>query len=112
MNIMINKMNKRYVVIKRDGTEQPILFDKITTRIRNLCTKKELLYIDPTIITMNVASSITDRITTEQIDDLTSKICINLMTQNLMFGKIGARICISNLQKKTSNSFYETVSKY
>lgn len=41
-------------VIKRDGRQETIMFDKITSRIRKLCYGLNMDFIDPPEITMKV----------------------------------------------------------
>ena len=48
---MVN--NKMYVV-KRNGREETMMFDKITSRITKLCYGLDTNYVDPAAITMKV----------------------------------------------------------
>lgn len=43
-------------VIKRDGRREPVMFDKITARIRRLCWGLDERYIDPVLIAQKVGS--------------------------------------------------------
>jgi ribonucleotide reductase alpha subunit len=96
-------------VIKRDGRREIIHFDKITTRIKNLCTNDELKYIDPILVAQKTIQSIYNGITTEELDIISAQICHSLMfPKHYLYSYIGARILISNLYKKTVSSFYET----
>lgn len=47
-------MQKKMIVIKRDGREETMMFDKITSRITKLCYGLDMNFIDPTIITYKV----------------------------------------------------------
>jgi ribonucleotide reductase alpha subunit len=96
-------------VIKRDGRREIIHFDKITARIKNLCTDEELKYIDPILVAQKTIQSIYNGISTEELDVISAQICHSLMfPKHYLYSYIGARILISNLYKKTSPSFYET----
>ena len=44
----------RMTVVKRDGREEVVHFDKITSRIEKLCYGLDMDYIDPTQITVKV----------------------------------------------------------
>ena len=37
-------------VIKRNGTREPVMFDKITRRITAMCYNLDLNYIDPVVV--------------------------------------------------------------
>jgi ribonucleoside-diphosphate reductase alpha subunit len=106
-----NNYNINMQVIKRDGRKEPIQFDKITARIKNICTENELKYIDPIYLAQQTIKNLKDGITTEEIDMFSSHICVSLAGDNPTYSNIAGKLCISNLQKKTSNSFYETVKK-
>ena len=95
-------------VIKRDGRREPIHFDKITMRIKNLCRDEELKYVDPVLIAQKTIQNIYNGITTEELDNISARICASLSFTNYLYSYIGARILVSNLHKKTSSSFYET----
>lgn len=41
-------------VVKRDGRKEPVMFDKITARIRRLCWGLDERYIDPVLIAQKV----------------------------------------------------------
>jgi ribonucleotide reductase alpha subunit len=98
-------------VIKRDGRREQIQFDKITTRIKNLCDDIDLKQIDPIYVAQQTIQKLKNGITTEEIDIFSSQICVSLAGDNPRYSNIAGKICISNLHKKTSNSFYETVKK-
>lgn len=44
-------------VIKRNGHQESVMFDKITSRVRKLCYGLNMQFVDPTIITMKVSES-------------------------------------------------------
>lgn len=100
-------------VQKRNGSHQPLHFDKITTRLTNLCQNIEpkLDFIDPTEITQKIVASIYDGVTTQQIDELTAETCASRIPIHSEFGELASRIIISNHQKTTSNSFLEVMER-
>ena len=50
-----NKSSKaRMCVVKRDGRNEPVHFDKITSRIQKLCYGLDMDFIDPPAITLKV----------------------------------------------------------
>ena len=96
-------------VIKRNGTSEPILFDKITNRIRKLTQIEPQLHLDVPRLVIQIICQLHDRIHTYKIDELTAQECA---TQSLHpdFGVLAGRIVISNIHKNTSVSFKEVVS--
>ena len=51
---MVKEGKNRMFVLKRDGREEPVHFDKITSRIQKLCYGLDMDYIDPPAITLKV----------------------------------------------------------
>lgn len=97
-------------VIKRAGTHELVQFDKITTRIERLCTMEPTLTIDldPTIITQKVVAQFESEMHTYDIDNLAACESAALSTTHPDYGRLSARLLISNLHKLTSESFSET----
>jgi ribonucleotide reductase alpha subunit len=98
-------------VVKRSGKKEEVQFDKITKRIKHLIKNDEECYLNATLVGQKVISFIHDNITTEELDIESSKICANLCTTHPLYSNLGGRILVSNLQKKTSVSFIETVKE-
>lgn len=96
-------------VTKRDGTTEPVLFDKITARLKKLATK--LPNVDIARVTSLVAGSVADKISTAAIDDLAADACVTLYSEHPEYGTLAARIVVSNLHKQTSDDVLETYKK-
>ena len=96
-------------VVKRDGHKEPIMFDKITSRVRKLCyTLNEL--VDPVKVSMRVIEGLYDGVTTSELDNLAAEIAATMTTTHPDYAKLAARISVSNLHKNTKKSFSETMS--
>ena len=102
---------ERLYVIKRDGSQQNCLFDKITTRLARLCNNIQppLNEIDPAAITQKISNQIFPGVTTSQLDELAAETAAYLSTENPEWDDLAARIAISNLQKETLGSFESTM---
>ena len=96
-------------VIKRDGSKQPILFDKISERIRKLAHMEPRLSLDIPRLVIQIINQLHDQISTSNIDELTAQECASQCANHPDFGVLAGRIVISNLHKNTSESFYEIV---
>ena len=97
-------------IIKRNGKEEALSFDKILVRLRNLCSDKGLTPIDNVdtdIIAQKVIEQIYDGISSSKIDDLAASISISMCIDNPFYADLAARITVSNLQKNTPNTFHK-----
>jgi len=96
-------------VVKRDGKKEPVMFDKITARVRKLCYGLNSL-VDPIKIAMRVIEGVYDGVSTSELDNLAAEIAATLTTTHPDYAKVAARISVSNLHKNTKKSFSETVT--
>ena len=94
-------------VTKRNGKIEEVQFDKITKRINKLVKPEEKKFIDPILISQKVVGSIFPGITTEELDIESANTCINLCTSHHLYSSLAGRILVSNLHKKTLNTFVE-----
>ena len=95
-------------VVKRDGRKEPIMFDKITARIRKLNYGLNQL-VDPVRVAMRVIEGLYDGVTTSELDNLAAEIAATMTTTHPDYAKLAARISVSNLHKNTKKSFSATM---
>jgi ribonucleoside-diphosphate reductase alpha chain len=95
-------------VQKRDNTFEPISFDKVLRRIRNLCQNLKGVSADE--IAQKVCARIYDGVKTSELDELAAQLCASLVTTHPEYGILASRIIISNHHKNTSPSFSETIN--
>jgi ribonucleoside-diphosphate reductase alpha chain len=96
-------------VIKRDGRKEPIMFDKITARVRKLCYGLNEL-VDPVKISMRVIEGLYDGVTTSELDNLAAEVAATMTTSHPDYARLAARISVSNLHKNTKKTFSEVMS--
>ncbi len=96
-------------VVKRDGRHEPVMFDKITTRIQKLCYGLNEL-VDPVKVAMRVIDGLYDGVTTSELDTLAAEVAATMTTTHPDFAQLAARIAVSNLHKNTKKSFSETMA--
>lgn len=89
-------------VVKRDGRLEDVSFDKVLERIRRA---SDGLSVNPTVISQKVLGQIYNGVKTTELDELTSQLATGLSTVHPDYGTLAARICISNHQKNTNESF-------
>ena len=97
-------------VIKRNGQQQDVFFDKITSRIRKLSWGLDKS-IDPISIAKEICSNIYDGILTTKIDTLLAEIIAHKITIHPDYALLAARVEISNLHKETDKKFSDVVEK-
>ncbi|WP_459212718.1 ribonucleoside-diphosphate reductase subunit alpha [Aquimarina rhabdastrellae] len=95
-------------VVKRDGRKEPIMFDKITSRVRKLCYGLNEL-VDPVKVAMRVIEGLYDGVTTSELDNLAAEIAATMTITHPDYAKLAARISVSNLHKNTKKTFSEVV---
>jgi len=95
-------------VLKRDGKKEPVMFDKITARVRKLCYGLNPL-VDPVKVAMRVIEGLYDGVTTSELDNLAAEIAATLTTSHPDYAILAARISVSNLHKNTKKSFSEVM---
>ena len=92
-------------VIKRDQTQQPVHFDKITERIKTLIGLEPVLNrIDPVAIAQKVVSGIFAGVTTKELDNLAAETAASLSTSHPDYESLASRIVISNMHKETDGN--------
>ena len=96
-------------VVKRDGRKEPVMFDKITARIKKLCYDLNPL-VDPVRVAMRVIEGLYDGVTTSELDNLAAEIAATMTTTHPDYAQLAARISVSNLHKKTKKSFSDTMT--
>ena len=96
-------------VVKRDGRQEPVMFDKITSRVRKLCYGLSD-FVDPVKISMRVIEGLYDGVTTSELDNLAAETAASMTTSHPDYAKLAARISVSNLHKNTKKSFSEVMT--
>jgi ribonucleoside-diphosphate reductase alpha chain len=97
-------------VLKRDGRKEPIMFDKITARVRKLCYGLNEL-VDPVKVAMRVIEGLYDGVSTSELDSLAAEISATMTTTHPDYAQLAARISVSNLHKNTRKSFSQTMNE-
>ena len=99
---MNSTMSFSMKVIKRNGSFEPISFDKVLGRIRK---SSKSLAVNPDSLAQQVLARIYDGVKTSEIDELTGQLAASLFTTHPDYGTLASRIAISNHQRNTDSSF-------
>jgi hypothetical protein len=100
---------KEMNVLKRNGSYEPILFDKILNRIKKQ-GKNANLELNYSSLTIKVIDQLYDGISTSKIDELTCEECAALSTIHPDYGILASRIYVSNHHKNTNSDFFGTMT--
>ena len=95
-------------VVKRDGHKEPVMFDKITDRIKKLCYGLNDL-VDAVKVAMRVIEGLYDGVSTSELDNLAAETAASMTIAHPDYAQLAARIAISNLHSNTKKSFSETM---
>ena len=97
-------------VIKRNGKQESIKFDKVTARIEKLSYS-----LSPLVNVIEVAKKtiegIFDGVATTELDNLAAETAASLTITHPDYAILASRIAVSNLHKNTVKSFSATMGK-
>ncbi|RLN25709.1 hypothetical protein C2845_PM07G14800 [Panicum miliaceum] len=118
-------------VVKRDGRQEAVHFDKITARLKKLSYGLSQEHCDPVLVAQKVCAGVYKGVTTSQLDELAAETAAAMTASHPdyaslsvfavpdaglvaplslpWFVKLAARIAVSNLHKNTKKSFSETI---
>ena len=97
-------------VIKRDGRQESVKFDKVTARIEKLCYSLDPEHVSPVEVAKKVIEGIYAGVTTSELDNLAAEIAASLTTKHPDYALLASRIAVSNLHKNTKKSFSATMT--
>jgi ribonucleoside-diphosphate reductase alpha chain len=102
-------MSESMYVVKRNGEQEEVSFDKIIKRIQKY--SKDLTKSNAIELAQQIIAQIFNGIPTHKIDELTAEICAAKTTVHPDYGKLASRIIISNHHKNTSPSYSEVIQQ-
>ncbi len=94
-------------VIKRNGQREAVHFDKITARIEKLMFGLDRRFVEPIEIAKKTIQGIYDNVSTVELDNLAAETAASMVTLHPDYGRLAARIAVSNLHKTTPRTFSE-----
>jgi len=101
-------LKKKMYVIKRNGTQQDVSFDKITRRLKKLSWGLDVSRLDYGRIVRDVVSNMSDEMYTVDIDRLAASICITYQLESMEYEVLATRLLMSNHHRQTSSSVLKT----
>ncbi|KAG0492345.1 hypothetical protein HPP92_005743 [Vanilla planifolia] len=98
-------------VVKRDGRQESVHFDKITARLKKLSYGLNQEHCDPVLVAQKVCAGVYKGVTTTQLDELAAETAAAMTANHPDYASLAARIVVSNLHKNTKKSFSETIKE-
>lgn len=98
-------------VIKRDGRQETVKFDKITSRVEKLCYGLDPTHVEPVEVAKKVIEGLYAGVKTTDLDSLAAEVAASLTTKHPDYAILAARIAVSNLHKETDKSFSKTIER-
>ena len=95
-------------VLKRNGAQEPVRFDKITRRVEKLCHGLSSA-VNPILVAQKVTAGVYDNVPTSQLDDLAAETAMSLTSTHPDYAVLAGRITVSNLHKTVPASFAEVI---
>ncbi|HWB91714.1 MAG TPA: ribonucleoside-diphosphate reductase subunit alpha [Puia sp.] len=96
-------------VIKRNGKNESVKFDKITARIEKLCYGLDRRFVNSIDVAKKVIEGLYDGVTTTELDNLAAETAASLTVKHPDYALLASRIAVSNLHKNTTKSFSGTM---
>ena len=97
------------MVVKRDGTKEPVSLDKITNRVSVLSTG---LHIDPIVVAQKAIPGLYPDITSTEIDNYLAETAAALTVEHPDYSYLAARIKANSLHKETPGFVIATKNLY
>ena len=94
-------------VVKRDGTHEPVSFDKVLVRIKKAGSG---LTVQVDTLAQNIISQICDGISSSKLDELAAQLAASLSTLHPDYATLASRLTISNHHKNTPYTFCQVVT--
>jgi len=107
MNTMDTPTNDDMFVIKRNGSREPVQFDKVLERIRRAAKGLSVNY---TRLAQLVLAEIHNDVHTSELDELAARLAVSYMTSHPDWGTLAAVIIISNCQRSAQPTFAEAMA--
>jgi len=99
-------MQRSMRIIKRDGTEEPVSFDKVLRRVQKAAKG---LNIQVDTLAQNIISQICDGISSSKLDELAAQLAASLSTHHPDYATLASRLTISNHHKNTQMTFAQVI---
>jgi hypothetical protein len=84
-------------VIKRDGRQEPVRFDKITARLKKLSYGLSNDHCDPVLVAQKVCAGVYRGVTTTQLDELAAETAASMTANHPDYALVSVFVIFCNL---------------
>lgn len=107
-------------VVKRDGRQEAVHFDKITARLKKLSYGLSIDHCDPVLVSQKVCAGVYKGVTTSQLDELAAETAAAMTANHPDYASVSSHSYPSLFQFWSSNfvlcywffRFYDSVSSH
>jgi len=96
-------------IIKRNGKEENIKFDKVLARIKKQTYGLDSKFVEPVEVAQKVISGLYDGVTSKEIDTLAAETAASMTIKHPDYSILASRIAITSLYKETDKLFSKTI---
>lgn len=101
--------HQKLYVVKRNGLQEPVAFDKITARLQKLVDERQdIKDVDVCLVAQKVIRGIFPGVKTTELDTLSAETLACMGTINPDYTRLAAAVAVSNHHKETKSSVLET----
>ena len=94
-------------VLKRNGNQEPVSFDKVLRRVQKAARG---LAVQPDSLAQRVLSQIFDGVKSSDLDELAAQLAASLSTLHPDYAVLASRLTVSNHHKNTEMTFAQVVN--
>jgi ribonucleoside-diphosphate reductase alpha chain len=98
-------------VVKRDGSREPVKFDKISLRIKKSTWDLNTNYVDYVEVSRKVIAGLYDGVSTEELDRLAAETAASMITVHPDYSMLASRLLITSLYKRLNKNFSLSAKK-
>lgn len=91
-------------VVKRDGSLERVIFDKITERVQHLTQGLDPM-VDPLLVAQRTIAGVHNKIKTTELDTLAAEVAASMATVCPDYDRLAGRIVVSNIRKMLPATF-------
>ena len=106
-NIKKNTLNDSIYIIRSNGSKEELDITLIYKKIHMLINMEPKLNITGDVLITKTINELADNITSEDIDFIASKNAANLISTNLDYNVLAARIVINRIHKKINKNYLD-----
>eukprot|EP00966_Prymnesium_polylepis_P156786 3622808-Prymnesium_polylepis.1 len=97
-------------VTKRNGTLVPVCLQEIQNKITNPALEDPVLEVDPARVAIRVCESLTNDMSTSEIDIISAESCMEFYTAHTDYETLAVRIILDDMNKTYKCTFSECMS--